>query len=117
MGVKKGLFYISSFILGGVIIAGCSDEAPSCSDDATQELVIQISKDELRKQVGQEIASLVTLELTAIRTTDFNKKTGSQECAAELVFSGQNGKNSIDITYKSELVDNEEEFYVTVYGL
>ncbi|ABN60158.1 hypothetical protein [Shewanella baltica] len=116
MVVQKRHCFLS-FILGCAIITGCSDEAPSCSDDETQGLVIQISKDELKKQVGQGVVDLVTLELTGIRTTDFNEKTGAQECAAELVFSGKNGKDSIDITYKSELVDNEDQFYVTVYGL
>jgi len=114
MEVQKKLLF---FILGCGIIAGCSGEAPSCSDDETQGLVIEISKDELKKQAGQEVVNSVTLELSGIRTTDFNEKTGAQQCAAELVFTGENGQKSIDITHKSELVDNSEEFYVTVYGL
>lgn len=111
---------VASSIMGMIIVgalSGCSDTAPKCSDSETQDLVIEISKEELAKQAGKQVADSVTLKLSAIRTTDYNEKTGSQQCVADLELKGQGGTKSIEITYKTELTDDGDEFYVTVYGL
>ena len=107
---------LSTFIIA-VVLTGCSNTAPKCSDQETQDLVIQISKDELVKQAGKDLASKVKLELSFIRTTDTNEKVGSFKCAAELVAIVDGVSNSSDITYTVELSDNGEEFYVNVFGL
>mgnify|MGYP003667698454 FL=1 len=92
-----------------------NDTAPKCSDLETQELVIQIMKDGLEEDSGKEFADSLTLVLSLIRTTDFNEKTGSQECAAELTMSNSDDSGTIHLTYTSELLDDGENFYVTVH--
>ena len=114
MNNKFSVFTLALF-LGA--ISGCSNNAPECSDSETKQLVLEIAKDEIKKQAGERVANAVSLSLAGVRTTDFNEKTGSQQCAAELKMSGKNGTKSIDVTYTSELVDDTDEFYVTVYGL
>ena len=113
--MKKINLLIGLVFIG--IFSGCTDTAPKCSDDETQKLVIEISKKELIQQAGKSVSDAITLTLSAIRTTDFNEKTGSQECAAQLDITGSEGSDSLDITYKSELTDKGDEFYVTVFGL
>jgi len=104
-------------VLSALMLAGCGNSAPKCSDAQTQDLVKDIAKDELIESLGQQAANAVTLGLEGIRTTDFSEKTGAQECAAELTFTGPAGTNKLDITYTSENTDDAKNFYVTVYGL
>ncbi|MDO8444622.1 MAG: hypothetical protein Q7T53_00715 [Deltaproteobacteria bacterium] len=99
------------------ILGGCSNAAPKCGDQQTVDTVIEIAGKEIAKQVGQEASSQITLSVNAIRTTDFNKKTGAQSCAAQLVMKGPNGEVPIDITYTSEKTDKSGEVYVSVFGL
>ncbi|CAH0532384.1 hypothetical protein VST7929_00213 [Vibrio stylophorae] len=99
------------------LLVGCDNSAPKCADQDTQDLVLEIARDELVKMYGNSAASTITMELDMIRTTDTNEKTGTHTCAAELVFKGPGGTEKGDITYTSENTDESDEFYVTVYGL
>lgn len=98
-------------------LSACSSEAPKCSAPETIKLVRQIVKEELVTHFGQEFTSMLEIELNAIRTTDTNKKTGAQQCAAQLNLKGPGGVDTLDIIYTCELTDKDDEFYVTVYGL
>lgn len=94
-----------------------STGAPKCSDARTVSLVKQIAREKLVRLVGQGAANSIKISVGAIRTTDFNEKTGSQQCAAQLSVEGKAGTKNLDITYKSEKTDNGDKFFVTVYGL
>ncbi|MEQ5818101.1 hypothetical protein [Halomonas sp. SCS19] len=109
--------YAGAVIVAATILGGCSQSAPKCSDNETVALVKEITRDGLVSQFGQEVSDSIQLEVDAIRTTDFNDKTGSQQCAAQLTIKSQGDTETADITYTSELADNGEKFYVTVYGL
>lgn len=111
------VYSIFSVLAIAVTVSACGQSAPKCSDQATTDLVKEISRDELVSQLGQEVSDSIKLKVEAIRTTDFNEKVGSQECAAQLTMSGPGGSESLDITYTSEKTDDGEEFYVTVFGL
>lgn len=104
---------------GAVTLAGCSASAPKCSDDETVDLVKEIANDEMINQLGPEMGKLFSYSVSAIRTTHSDEKTGSFECAAQLEIkaSNTNQTNEIPIEYTVEITDNEEEFFVTVYGL
>ena len=105
---------IGIFIL--VLVSGCSNSAPKCSDQKTIDLVLQIAKQELAKKLSQETLDKVGMNLDAIRTTESDEKTGKQKCAAQMIFKGPGGESKADITYASEKTDKGEQ-YVTVYGL
>lgn len=94
-----------------------SSGAPKCSDTGTINLVKQIAKEKLVAAIGQKAAKTIELSVGAIRTTNYNEKTGAQQCAAQLSLKGESGTKNLDITYKSERTDNGDEFFVTVYGL
>lgn len=115
---------IRAFLYGTVLILiiglplfGCTSSAPGCADAETIELVIQITKDEVAKAYGQEAADQFEYRVETIRTQSVNKDTGMCTCAADIVLIGPNGENTSPITYKSELVEGDDQFYVTVYGL
>lgn len=103
-------------VSSAALLGACSNSVPGCSDSETKDLVIEIADRELAKQVGAERAKSVSWELTAIRTTDKNEKTGAFECAADMEVSGPGGKNSSPITYTVEATD-DGDFYVNVFGL
>lgn len=94
-----------------------SSGAPKCSDIETTNLVKQIATEKLVGALGQKVANQIKLSVGAIRTTNFNKQTGAQQCAAQLTVKGKAGTKTFDITYKSEKTDDGDEFFVTVYGL
>ena len=100
-------------------VIGCTNSAPKCSDSETKDLVIHIAHDEMAKLYGQEKAKQIEMELSAIRTTDQNEKTGKYSCAAELIFKGPSGEELEKgaITYTSEITDDGDNFYANVYGL
>lgn len=102
------------------ILAGCSSSAPKCSDSETTDLVLEISYEELARQLGSDLTSVMekfNLAVNAIRTTDENEKTGAYACAAQLDFIGEGNSESLPITYTVELTDDGEQFYVSVLGL
>lgn len=96
------------------LLTACKTEAPNCSDKETQKLVKQIANDELTKYGIN--SKLIKMEIKNIRTLDKNSNTGAYSCAADFIIYVKNSKQSYPITYTSELMDNKEEFYVTVYG-
>ncbi len=112
-----GLPVVSLLLL--LMVSGVfpSSGAPKCSDTETINLVKQIAKEKLVAGMGQKAADTLKLSVGAIRTTDSNEKTGTQQCAAQLTVKGKGGENTIDFTYKSEKTDKGDEFLVTAYGL
>jgi ribosomal protein RSM22 (predicted rRNA methylase) len=114
--------FLSVFVLG-VILLGCSKSAPDCNDINTKNMVIEISKGEILKQLrdvisnAEEVVSELTLSVEAVRTSNFNKDTGKYECAADLLVHWPKKDTRTPIIYTSELVDDGESFYVSVYGL
>jgi len=107
---------VGTIIVLGVV-SGCSNSAPKCSDEKTINLVKQIAKEKLVASFGEKSANMIELSIGAIRTTDSNEKTGTQQCAAQLTMKGEGGSKSADFTYKVEKTDDGEEFFVTAYGL
>jgi hypothetical protein len=113
----------------GLVVAGLawvlasfpfSPSVPSCSDSATTDLVIEISKGELASQAPQLKSKIddgsLTMVVDAIRTTDVNEKTGANTCAAGLKVSNDGEVNTLPITYSSEITD-DGRLYVNVDGL
>lgn len=104
------------FTFAALTLAGCGSSVPGCSDSDTTDLVIEIADRELAKQIGATLAKNVEWQVTAIRTTDENEKTGALECAADMEVTGPAGTNSAPITYTVEATD-DGDFYVNVFGL
>lgn len=104
-------------LIGGLLLAACSNSAPKCADKPTIDLVLQIAREEIVRQLGQPMVNQLEMRLDAIRTTASDSKTGAQQCAAQLIFKGPAGESKSDITYKSERTDQDGRQYVTVFGL
>lgn len=111
-------------LVAAILLAGCAKKAPDCNEKRTKDLVIEISKEEINKQLKMlydpktvEIMNQAVLEVVNVRTTNFNKETGTYECAADLKITGTKGTNNLPITYISELADGGKNFYVSVKGL
>ena len=89
----------------------CSKSAPDCSDTVTIEKV----KDLVLAETGKKD---LPLELTVIRTTSFDDKTGRQECASIAKIEGPLGQTmEIPITYTSELTDKKGEHYIQITSI
>lgn len=103
-------------LLVSLVMNGCGDSTPSCSEDVVKELVLEITTDEFTKQIGsvQTNKVLKDVQLIAIRTNSADTTAKKTECAAQLKFI--NG-NTSDITYDAQYTDSGDEVYVTVYGL
>ena len=103
------------------LISGCSSppSVPKCSDIEVTDTVKEIARQEMINQLGPEVKNIFTYKVLNIRTTVENEKTGAFECAAQLEIHANTNDNSteIPITYTVEKVDNEEDFYVNVFGL
>lgn len=102
------------------IFMGCS-KTPECSDSSVKELVFDISKTELRRQLegsyqDSSVVDKVKMGLDSIRTQEVNKDTGARSCAGELSFTGEKGTKKFPITYTVEATD-DGDMYVNVYGL
>lgn len=113
--MKKTLVIFVALLSGG--IAGCGPKVPKCSDLQATNLVEDIAKGELIKQIGEESTNLLTLAVTAIRTTETNSQTGAHQCAGQLEISGPGGNNSVPITYTVEMTDDGKQYFVNVFGL
>ncbi|MBQ0753273.1 MAG: hypothetical protein KBT87_11140 [Gammaproteobacteria bacterium] len=98
------------------LIAGCSATAPKCGDQETIDLVKQILERNISSELGASMASTVTYDLTAIRTTRTDDQTGSHRCAAhlDLTASTIGVTREGPITYTVELTDKPGEFYVNI---
>ncbi|WP_201529661.1 hypothetical protein [Psychrobacter frigidicola] len=101
------------------LISGCSSSVPKCSAPEVIDTVKEIANEEMGVQLGSETAAVFTYAINSIRTTDEKDKTGAFECAAQLeIHANTNGNSTeIPITYTVEQTDNEEDFYVNVFGL
>ncbi len=106
---------ISFIILGGLF--GNDDSSTKCSDSETKNLVLEIAKEELTEQEGKTFSDLINLNLSNIRTVDYNEKTGSKQCDAELELTSDDFNKIVDISYNVDFVDKNHDLYVTVYGL
>ncbi len=120
--VRKGIIGVI-LIAGLAFNYGCSSSAPACNDRETKEAVVKIVREktplkyvlEENEKSGEKMD--VRIRLLNIRTKKFDKEAGSYECAADLEME-MNGKSvSSPITYTTELVEDGDNFYVTVYGL
>lgn len=111
MQIFKKLSYCAAFS-PLIFISACSNNVPSCSDPEVNDLALQITRDEINRQYGQQTANETPLSLNAIRTTNQNETTGAFECAAELSINQQ----KFPITYTVEITD-DQRVYVTVFGL
>lgn len=108
---------VASFCLL-TILTGCGEEL-SCSATPTKQLVDQITRDQLKKQLpsGDPQPDQVVLSVNEIITTD-KTKTRAQ-CKAKLQMSMPGaGTAPVDtpITYHVEKTD-DGRLYVTVFGL
>ena len=104
----KALIAMVTCITTLLIVIACSKKVPGCSDQETQDLVINISKDLF------PIYKEFSFKLQSIRTANVDKETGACSCAAELYLVSSLGANiTFPITYKTELTD-KGELYVTV---
>lgn len=101
--------------LMSLIFTGCTGGTPKCGDSETKDLVIQIAKDELKKQGLGSLIPKLKFEVDAIRTTKHNKDVDSYQCAADFIMIGDQTK-TLPVTYTVESTDDGNEFYVNVYG-
>jgi hypothetical protein len=121
--VKK--FITVCLVLLVPLLVGCNKSAPKCGDEQTKTLVFEIAWEEFANQLGLPMGSSdfkkyqnsIVFSLESVRTTDFNKSTGKQSCAADLIMTGPDGASKIPITYTSENMDDGKSFYVEVSGL
>jgi len=120
--IRRGII-VAIMLAGLVLNYGCSRSAPACNDTETKETVMKIVKEKTalkylideNKKKGEKLD--LKIRLLNIRTKKFDKETGSYECAADLEMEMEGKSVSSPITYTSELVDDGDNFYVTVYGL
>lgn len=113
---RQKLLFIIPFL---ALLDGCTPSVPKCGDSKTINLVKQIAKEDVEKNLGARLANTISYSVSAIRTTNTHEKTGAFECAAQLeVHSSATGRsNRIPITYTVEATDKGDEFYVGVRGL
>lgn len=105
---------VATAVLG---LAACSGGTANCSSTETQELVFDITKDELANLYGQETANAFSFSLDMIRTLTRDEDVGYFECAADLTFTVENESESAPIEYTVTQTDDKKHFYVEVFGL
>ena len=107
----KKLTIISTIAI--LSLTGCGKEAPKCSDKETIDTLTGI----FFEQAGLETSSdKLEIEIKDIRTSSFDKETGSYTCNASMYFDNKmtSLKGTLPLTYKTELLDNGKEFYVSI---
>ena len=119
--LKQWVLPVGVSVIVGLLV-GCDAKTPNCSSDETQKLVQEITLRELFKaypKIPQAQRDSIQVSLAAIRTQSHDTERDSYSCAADLTVLRQDlGKNSsFPITYTVQKVDNEQQFYVQVYGL
>lgn len=105
---------ILAVLLSAALTSGCTQSAPSCSDQKTIDLVKQIVQKKIdEKMPGTE----VKFDIEAIRTTGKDDRTGTQSCVADFTMEipKHNVSNKSSITFTSEKTDKGEH-YVSVQG-
>jgi hypothetical protein len=99
-------------------LVACGNSTPKCSDQETQNLVLEIVKEQLEKEaMGFIDVSEVKYKIENIRTTNYNKQVDSYECAADVKFEGLPLSEGGPITYTVESTDDGKSFYVSVSQL
>jgi len=103
-----------------MFMASCG-QAPKCSSEEAKETVLDISRNELKKQMNSaygndNMADKLKLALDAIREKEVNKETGARHCSAELVMEGSGKSQRLPIDYTLENTE-DGNFYASVYGL
>ena len=126
---------IASMILS---LSGCTSGAPQCADSDVQELVVDISVKEGKRQAGyasllqglkhssseeekQDLQVMMDnidkryegMSLTAIRTHESNDEIQKVTCKGQLLFSNQ---ATFDISYTAQYTE-DGQLFVEVYGL
>ncbi|HCS45549.1 MAG TPA: hypothetical protein DIW52_22440 [Pseudomonas sp.] len=94
-------------------LSACSNSVPSCSDKKTTDLVTDIVKRELTKQLGAAVVNALKYNIVDIRTTDKNENTGAYKCAANVEMTGPVKTNTSPLWYTVEATD-DGSFYVNV---
>lgn len=112
--------FVLSILLTAVITTGCSKMAPSCDNSEVIKTVIDLSSNELQRQLnvlGKQVdTKKLKLDIDTIRTAETNKDTGSHSCKANLNIKYENNQQQYPITYTVEKAE-KGQFYVEVYGL
>ena len=84
-------FMLKTLLLASMtFLVACGNSTPKCSDQETQNLVLEIVKEHLDQQAKESMGFLdissVKYRIESIRTTNYNKQVDSYECAADLKF-------------------------------
>lgn len=97
-------------------------QGPTCADEATKDLVLQIADKDVERKFGPDPVATYTHTIENIREAGTDKETGKVSCEADLIRSptSSTGKKYNDqvfpIGYTSEMT-TEGKQYVTVFGL
>ena len=107
--------YIVAMVISTMLFLSVKLDTPNCNDVETKQLVKEIAL----KEFKQEGVSQVKLSLTSIRTSGHDEKVDKYECEAELIGINEINadKYKLDITYTSQMTEDDEHFYVEVFGL
>ncbi len=97
-------------------LSGCFGGTPKCGDSEAKDLVIQITKDELKRKGYAKSIPNLSFVVKHIRTTKHDKEIDTYQCAADLEMIGTTTK-TYPITYSVESTDDGENIYVNVMGL
>lgn len=119
--------------LAAILLSACGEKIPDCSDEQTTHTAIGLIRDMLRDvardkhsspERAEEIAQVIPLEVTLIRTTGSNPQTNTRQCAAKLVatvpesFRQQlnSDKKTVDydLEYKAQFTDDKKSLIVSV---
>lgn len=111
---------VSIGILSAAILTGCGGGTSDCTDSDVKDTVVSIISNEVQKaRWGKELFSkglVDDLEVTRIKTTDYNEKLDRYTCAAKFSFTFKGKEQSKDIEYVNSYLEEEGETEVAVYG-
>lgn len=65
-------------------LVGCGDATPNCDSTEAKNLVIDITKDELRDQRMASVIDQIKIKVESVRTREHDEKRDTYSCAAEL---------------------------------
>lgn len=107
--------YIVALIVSTMLFLLPSFSTPKCNDTETKNLVKQITLEEFSKQGIEQLE----ITLSNIRTSEYNKEIEKYGCTADLTASDKiSGQTySLPITYTSQATEDNDNFYVEVFGL
>lgn len=126
------------YLLIGMMMAslsGCDSATPKCSSNDAKDLVADIAKKEIKKQLDllrnsqlsgmvPNNTDIVMLKVINIRTISHDTKLDVYQCAANLQVTMLDGVSKLPeitelpITYDIQKTDDSDgKFYINVYGL